>query len=389
MSSTRHAKWFRLIVVFIVLVAVAAFFSRAFQKKSRSTQATSPTPIPVVTAIAKRGDQPIYLTGLGSVTAYNTVTLRTRVDGQLFSVTVQEGQMVSEGDLIAEIDPRPFLVQLTQAEGQKERDEALLANAKIDLERYRILYSQDSVPKQLLDTQHATVNQLEATIKTDQGLIDDAKLQLIYTRITSPINGRIGLRQIDPGNIVHTTDTNGLAVITQLQPIAVIFNIPQDDIPRVMKKLHAGQHLRVDAYDRELKNKIATGSLLTIDNQVDATTGTVRFKASFPNEDNALFPNQFVNARLLIDVKRGTILLPAAAIQRGPQGTFVFVVKPDNTVETRDVMVGPIERDVASIDRGLSENEVVVTEGVDKLQPGTLVQPSAGEGPDVVKEVKR
>jgi multidrug efflux system membrane fusion protein len=389
MSSTKRHKWFRLIVVVVVLVAVAAFFNLAFQKKSTSTHATSPTVIPVVTAIAKRGSQPIYLTGLGSVTAYNTVLLRSRVDGELLRVVVHEGQMVSQGDLIAEIDPRPFLVQLTQAEGQSERDQALLANAKIDLERYKILYSQDSVPKQLLDTQQATVKQLEATLKSDQGLIDDAKLQLIYTRITSPIDGRIGLRQIDPGNIIHTTDQNGLAIITQLQPIAVIFNIPEDNIKLVMKKLQAGQNLRVDAYDRELKNKIATGSLLTIDNQVDVTTGTVRFKASFPNEDNALFPNQFVNARLLIDVKRNTILIPAAAIQRGPHGTFVFVVKSDNTVETRDVVVGPIERDVVAIDRGLSANEVVVTEGVDKLQPGTLVQPSVGERSPDVQAVKR
>src|SRR5262245_27873467 len=321
MSSTRHHKWFRRIVVLIVLVAVAAFFNVNFQKKSRSTQATSPTAIPVVTAIAKKGNQPIYLTGLGSVTAYHTVTLRSRVDGELLRVVVHEGQMVSEGDLIAEIDPRPFLVQRNQAEGQSERDQALLANAKIDLERYKILYSQDSVPKQLLDTQQATVQQLEATLKSDQALIDNAKLLLIYSRITSPINGRIGLRQIDPGNIVHAADQNGLAIITQLQPIAVIFNIPQDDINRAMKKLRAGQQLRVDAYDRELKNKIATGSLLTIDNQIDVTTGTVRFKASFPNEDNALFPNQFVNARVLIDVKRGAILIPSAAIQRGPHGT--------------------------------------------------------------------
>jgi membrane fusion protein, multidrug efflux system len=389
MSSTKYAKWFRVIVVVVVLVAVAAFFNRTFQKKSRSTQATSPTAMPVVTATAKRGDQPIYLTGLGSVTAYNTVTLRTRVDGELLRVVVHEGQMVSAGDLIAEIDPRPFLVQLTQAEGQSERDQALLANAKIDLERYKILYSQDSVPKQQLDTQQATVNQLEATLKSDQGLIDDAKLQLIYTRITSPINGRIGLRQIDPGNIVHATDQSGLAIITQLQPIAVIFNIPEDNIKQVMKKLQAGQQLRVDAYDRELKNKIATGYLLTIDNQVDVNTGTVRFKASFPNEDNALFPNQFVNARLLIDVKRRTVLIPSGAIQRGPQGTYVFVVKADDTVETRDVVVGPIEGDVASIDRGLSANEVVVTEGVDKLQPGTLVQPSQSERANEVKAVKR
>jgi multidrug efflux system membrane fusion protein len=281
--------------------------------------------------------------------------------------------MVSEGDLIAEIDPRPFEVQLVQAEGQKERDQALLENAKVDLERYKVLYSQDSIPKQQLDTQVATVRQAEATVKSDTGLIESAKLNLVYTRITSPVRGRIGLRQVDPGNIVHAADTNGLAIITQLQPIAVIFNIAQDSIPAVMKKLRAGQRLTVDAFDRDFKVKIATGTLQTIDNQVDVNTGTVRFKAVFENQDNALFPNQFVNARLLIDTNRSVLLVPAAAVQRGPQSAFVFVVKQDSTVETRNVVVGPIVGEVAEIDQGLAANETVVTEGVDKLQAGMKV----------------
>jgi membrane fusion protein, multidrug efflux system len=329
--------------------------------------------IPVVTATAIRGNLPIYLDGLGAVTPLNTVTVRTRVDGQLFDLPVREGQMVSIGDLIAVIDPRPFQVQLMQAEGQKERDEANLANAKVDLERYKTLFAQNSVPKQQLDTQAATVNQLEATLKADQGAIESAKLQLTYTRITSPISGRIGLRIVDPGNIVHAGDQDGLAVITQLQPITVVFNLAEDNIPRVMKKLQAGQPLRVEAYDRDFKNRIATGTLLTIDNQVDANTGTVRFKAEFPNDENGLFPNQFVNARLLIDVKRNAVLIPAAAIQAGAQGSFTFVVKPDSTVETRNVVVGSLEADKASIDKGLSEGEIVVTQGVDKLQQGTKV----------------
>jgi multidrug efflux system membrane fusion protein len=379
MRANRR-RLLRLVVPLAVFIGVIAFFSHRVQQAAKSANVTSPPPVPVVVATAKVGDEPIYLTGLGSVVASNTVTLRSRVDGELLKLSVLEGQMVSAGDLIAEIDPRPFQVQLAQAEGQKERDEALLENAKLDLQRYTVLYSQDSVAKQQLDTQAATVKQDEAVIKADQAAIDNARLQLSYTRITSPITGRIGLRQIDPGNIVHTTDQNGLAVVTQLQPITVIFNIPQDDIPLVMKQVSAGRRLSVDAYDRELKNRISTGSLLTFDNQADVTTGTVRFKAMFQNENNALFPNQFVNARLLVSVKHGAVLIPAAAIQRGPDTTFVFVVKQDNTVEMRNVVVGTTGGDMSSIDRGLSAKETVVIEGVDKLQQGTKVRPSrAGE----------
>jgi multidrug efflux system membrane fusion protein len=314
---------------------------------------------------------------LGSVTPLNTVTLRTRVDGELLRVVVEEGQIVSAAQLIAEIDPRPFLVQLLQAEGQSERDQAVLANAKLDLERYRNLYAEDSIPKQQLDTQVALVRQSEAAVKADQGPIENAKLQLTYARITSPIAGRIGLRQIDPGNIVHITDQNGLAIITQLQPISVIFTIAQDYLPQVMKKYRTGQTMKVDAFDRDFKTKVATGSLLTFDNQADPTTGTVRFRAIFPNDENTLFPNQFVNARMLVDVRHGTILIPAAAVQRGPQGTFVYVVKPDATVDVRNTVVGTIEDEVASIEKGLSPGEVVVTEGTDKLQAGAKVQPAS------------
>ena len=367
----------RIALVLVIFVSVIAYLT--LHNGTKAAHPTAPAPIPVVTATVKAGDQPIYLTGLGSVVGYKTVTLRTRVDGELMRVAVSEGQMVSVGDLIAEIDPRPFQVQLEQAEGQKERDVASLENAKLDAERYRILYSQDSIPKQQLDTQIALVKQDEATVRADQAAIDNAKLQLIYTRVTSPINGRIGLRQVDPGNIVHAADQNGLAVITQLQPIAVIFSIPQDNVPQVMKKLRAGRRMVVEAWDRDLKNKISSGSLLTIDNQADVTTGTVRFKATFANDDNALFPNQFVNARLLVDVKRGAVLVPVTAIQRGPETTFVFVVDEDDTVQTRNVVTGTIEAGMASIDRGLSPGETVVIEGVDKLQHGAKVQPTPAE----------
>jgi len=375
-SRGRH-RLLRITIIISAMLVLALFLRDSLQRPSHSAQPTSSPPIPVVTATAMLGDQPVYLTGLGSVVAFNTVVLRSRVDGQLENFTIREGQVVQSGDLIAQIDPRPFEVQLSQAEGQKERDEAFLANAKVDLERYKGLYAEDSIAKQQLDTQVATVQQYEATVKADQAAIDNARLQLSFARITSPIKGRIGLRQVDPGNIVHASDQNGLAVVTQLQPISVIFTIPQDNIAPVMKHLEEGRRLQVDAYDRDMKNKISAGSLLTVDNQADVTTGTVRFKAVFDNNDNALFPNQFVNARLRVDVKRGVVLIPAAAIQRGPDGTFVFVVNGENAVETRNVVVGTIEGDTVSINGGLSPNEVVVIEGVDKLQQGTTVQKAA------------
>jgi multidrug efflux system membrane fusion protein len=365
----------RVVVWLSILIAVllgSQWFLRPPKARGPLRAAAVPA-IPVVGQAAQKGNLPIYLTGLGAVTAFNTVTIRTRVDGELIRVAFEEGQVVQSSDLLAEIDPRPFQVLLTQAEGQMERDQAVLVNARIDLARYEVLYSQNAIPQQQLETQRSTVRQFEAAVKTDQGVIDNAKLQLIYARITSPITGRIGLRLVDVGNIVHATDTNGLAVITQLQPINVIFSISQDYIPQVMKKLRAGQHMRVEAYDRDLENRIASGSLETIDNQVDVTTGTVRFKAVFANKDNALFPNQFVNARLLIDVRRGVILVPTAAVQRGPESVYVYVITPDSTVEVRNVVLGPIEGDLASIDQGLSEGEIVVTQGVDKLQPGAKV----------------
>ncbi|HEX4986233.1 MAG TPA: MdtA/MuxA family multidrug efflux RND transporter periplasmic adaptor subunit [Burkholderiales bacterium] len=332
---------------------------------------------PVVAAPARTGDINVYLSGLGTVVPLATVTVRTRVDGELTSVAFREGQHVHAGDVLAQVDPRPFQVQLAQAEGQMARDRALLQNAKADLERYRTLYEQDSIARQQLDTQVSLVGQYESTLKVDQAAIDNARLQLTYSRITAPIGGRLGLRQVDVGNIIHAGDTNGIVVITQLQPITVVFTLPEDDIGEVMKKIRGGQKLQVEAYDRAGKVKLATGSLLTVDNQIDTATGTIKLKAQFANEDSGLFPNQFVNARMLLDVRRDAVLIPAAAVLRGTQGTFVYVVKDDHSVTVRPVKVGITEGETAAVESGVSAGELVVTDGTDRLREGAKVELAA------------
>ena len=341
--------------------------------------------IPVVAAAARQGDLPVYLTGLGAVTPVYTVTVHTRVDGQLMKVLYREGQIVREGAPLAEIDVRPFQAALVQAQGQLARDQALLQEARIDLERFKVLWSQDSIAKQVFDQQVSLVKQLEGTVKLDQGQLDAAAVNVAYCHITAPISGRVGLRLVDPGNIVHAADTNGLLVITQLQPITVIFTIAEDHLPPVYQRLNAGEQLVVDAYDRAVQKKLATGSLLTIDNQIDPTTGTVKLKAIFPNADNGLFPNQFVNARLQVEMKREVTLVPDAAIQRTSQNTFVYVVKPDQTVTVRQVTVGTTEGNEASIDTGLAPGDIVVVNGVDKLQEGSKVDVKT-RGTDVRRE---
>ena len=338
---------------------------------------------PVVAQPAKKSEVMVYLTSLGTVTPVRTVTVRSRVDGQIMRVLFREGQLVRQGDALVEIDPRPFQAQLTQVEGQMARDNALLTNARIDLERYRTLFAQDSIAKQQLDTQEALVRQYEGTVKLDQGLLDNARLQLTYSRVTAPISGRLGLRQIDEGNVVRAGDTNGLVVITQQQPITVVFTLPQDNLPVVMKRLKAGGTIVVDALDRDQNQKIqlAKGTLLTVDNQIDTATGTVRLKAQFANDEGQLFPNQFVNVRTLIDVRRDVTTVPTAALQRGARGMFVYVVKDDRTVTLRDVKTGPTEADATVIESGVESGELVVVDGMDRLREGAKVNlPSTEKG---------
>jgi multidrug efflux system membrane fusion protein len=369
----------QLCVGLLVAALFAVVLDGCGNATSKSAQAgTGPQAIPVGVATAEKRDVPVFLEGLGSVQAYNTVSLKSRVDGQIVEIAFKEGQYVKQGDLLLVIDPRPYQVQLEQAQAALARDQAQLKNAQLDYDRYQGLVKDGVIAQQQFDTQKALVNQLQGTMQTDQAAIDTAKLQLVYSRITSPVNGRIGLRLVDIGNMVHATDTNPLLVITQLQPIAVVFTLPEDVLPNVSQHMHGGA-LTVEAYSRDDATKIAAGKLLTIDNQIDQTTGTGKLKAIFENPDNALWPNQFVNAHLLLETRKGAIVVPAAAIQRGPQGSsFTYVVKSDKTVEVRPVKVAFTQANISAVDSGLSAGDMVVTDGQDKLQGGSRVDPHTG-----------
>ena len=329
--------------------------------------------VPVVAAKATKGDIAVYITGLGSVIPVYTVTVKSRVDGQLMKVHYKEGDLVHEGDLLVEIDPRPYQVQLEMAEGQQIRDQATLDNARVDLDRYQKLLVQNAVPEQQVATQKAAVAQAQGVVKSDQGQIDSAKLNLVYCSIRAPITGKVGLRLVDPGNIVHATDANGLVVITQLQPISVIFTVAEDDLQVVLRKLAAGQHLSAYVYDRANTTRIGTGTLVTVDNQIDPTTGSLRLRADFDNSANLLFPNQFVNVRLLVEQKHGVTLASSAVIQRTTNTTYVYVVKGDHTVTVRQIAQGVTEGDNTEVTSGIAPGDVLVMTGVDKLTEGTPV----------------
>jgi multidrug efflux system membrane fusion protein len=376
-----------LLGVLVALLGVAGGY--AWLQKRDEPKAAVPAkgpgkggPTPVVAAAARSDSIDVIMNGLGTVTPLRTVTVRARVDGELMRVNFQEGQVVKEGQLLAEIDPRSFQMQLEQAQGQLAKDMALLQNARLDLERYQALFKQDSIAKQQVDTQMSLVRQYEGAVRVDRSQIDSARLQLSYTKVVAPVSGRVGLRLVDPGNIVRAGDANGLVVITQLQPAAVVFTVPQDAVPAVMKRLQSGERIPVDAWDREQKAKLGEGALASADNQVDPATGTVKLKAQFDNADNALFPNQFVNVRMKLDTLRDVVVIPSAAVQRGAQGLFVYVVRGDNTVTQRPVKLGPVEGQRVAITEGLVPGDSIVVDGMDRLRPGAPVEVS-GARPEI------
>jgi len=377
--SSRVWVW----LVIIVLVAVGVYYFWSKRNPAQGAGGASGAAaqaqkkgfgaIPVVAAKARRGNIPVYFTGLGAVTPIYTVEVKSRVDGELMQINFKEGEIVHKGDALVEIDPRPYQVQLTQAEGQQIRDQAILENARVDLARYKTLLAQNAVPEQQVVTQQSLVEQEIGIVKTDQGAIDSAKLNITYSHILSPITGRLGLRLVDPGNIVHASDTNALLVITQIDPISVIFTLAEDQLPVVTQKFWAGQRLNVDAYDRTSNTKLASGTLATLDNQIDQTTGTLKLRANFDNKGNKLFPNQFVNVKLLVQLKQNVTLIPTATVQRNTQSTYVFLVQANSKTTVRPITVGTTEGDDSEVTSGLAPGDAIVMTGVDKLQEGTLV----------------
>jgi multidrug efflux system membrane fusion protein len=370
---TKHRTW--LWILAIVLLGGGVFFYLR-QSKQRAAASTPPDAsaraVQIAVATARKGDLGVYINALGTVTPVYTDTITSRVQGEIVDVYYREGQLVHKGDPLLDIDPRPYQAALTQVEGQLAHDQALLNEARIDLGRYQSAYSQNAIAKQQVDDQEQTVFQYEGTVKNDQGQVDNAKLNIVYCHITSPIEGRVGLRLVDPGNIVQANSATALVVVTQLQPITVIFSVAEDYLPQIQQQLRKGQRMPVDALDREQQKKLASGTLLTLDNQIDTTTGTLKLKAQFPNQDGALFANQFVNARLLVDTTHDAILVPTAAIQRNAQGSFVYVIKTDQTASIRNITVGTTDGDSAAV-TGLQQGETIAVKGFEKLQDGVKV----------------
>jgi membrane fusion protein, multidrug efflux system len=377
-SSLPNSRY-RFSLAAILMLSVGASFScsSSADTKQSKAQAAAPRPVSVAVSQVKKQDVPVYLVGLGSVTAFYTANIKSRVDGQIMRVNFKEGQTVKAGDLLIVIDPRPYQVQLEQVQAQLFKDQASLRDAKLNLDRYTTLIPSGSIAQQQVDTQKSTVDQLDGQVRTDQAQIDNAKLELVYCNITAPFTGRVGLRQVDPGNIIHAADTNPMLILTQLQPIAVIFTLPEDQLPTVAQHMQSAT-LQVDAYSRDDQTKLATGKLQTIDNQIDVTTGTAKLKAVFENTDNKLWPNQFVNANLLLETRKDSTVVPTAAILRGPQGTFVYFAKPDKTVEARNVTISLTQGNTTVIASGVQPGDTVVTDGQDKLQTGSTIEPRTG-----------
>jgi multidrug efflux system membrane fusion protein len=379
-SSPQEKQWpgnrarIRLILAVAGVVCASLSGCTSADSKQQKAQAAAPRPVSVAVAKVQKQDVPVYLVGLGSVTAFYTANIKSRVDGQIMRVNFKEGQTVKEGELLIVIDPRPYQVQLEQMQAQLFKDQATLRDAQLNLQRYTTLIPSGSISQQQVDTQKSLVDQLDGQVRTDQAQIDNAKLQLVYCNITAPFTGRVGLRQVDPGNIVHAADTTPMLILTQLQPIAVVFTLPEDQLPTVSQHMKTST-LLVEAYSRDDQTKLATGKLQTIDNEIDPTTGTAKLKAVFDNQDNQLWPNQFVNANLLLETRNNSTVLPTAAILRGPQGTFVYLVKPDKTVEAHTVTIALSQGNITVVTSGLNPGDSVVTDGQDKLQTGSPIEP--------------
>ena len=382
-APVRTRRWPRLLwatLGLLLLAAVAWIIFRPHVQPVRTGRYALNGPMQVVPATAVTGDVPVTLDALGTVTPLAMVTVRTQINGQLIQVGFREGQEVNKGDFLAEIDPRPYQAALDNAQGVLQRDQAQLDNAKRDLARFNRLVTENSIAQQQRDTQDALVKQLTGTVAADQAQLDTAKINLAYCHIVAPVSGRVGLRQVDPGNYMQVSDANGIVVITQLKPISVIFSLPEDSVARIMKRLNAGATLQVTAFDRGGNTKLASGTLTTVDNQIDTATGTVKMRAQFDNADEILFPNQFVNIELLVDTLHGATVVPSAAIQRGAPGTFVYLIKPDNTVAVQKVTLGPSDDNAVAVTQGLSPGDQVVVDGADKLRDGASVAISRADG---------